>query len=143
MSGIVVGHDGSKNAQAAVEKALRVAAAMGEDVVVVRVFGLRQSDWPDDLPFGSVPTIDELEAYTRRRLEADLAPLLSSHPDVTVELKVVEGKPARVLVEASKDASLLVVANRGLGGFDRLLLGSVSEQLVQHAQCDVLVTRVK
>lgn len=141
MSGIVVGHDGSKQARGAVVKALELGRALGERVTVVRVFGLRQSDWPDDLPFGTVPTADELEAYTRERLEADLAPLLAEHPDADVELRVVDGKPARVLVQASRGARLLVVADRGLGGFDRLLLGSVSEQLVQHAECDVLVTR--
>jgi nucleotide-binding universal stress UspA family protein len=65
----------------------------------------------------------------------------SDHPAVKVETAVVEGRPARVLVEMSADADLLVVGSRGLGGFSELLLGSVSQQCVHHAHCPVTVVR--
>lgn len=143
MPGIVMGHDGSKHAQEALAEAADLAAALGEPLTVVAAFHLRQGDWPEDLPFGTVPTTDELEAHARGRLEERVAPVRESHPGLAIEVRVVEGKPVRVLAEASRDARMLVVGTRGVGGFDRLLVGSVAEQLVQHADCPVLVTRAR
>lgn len=51
------------------------------------------------------------------------------------------GTPASVLLRAARDASLLVVGSRGLGGFAGLLLGSVAQHCVQHAACPVVVVR--
>jgi nucleotide-binding universal stress UspA family protein len=65
----------------------------------------------------------------------------SDHPAVNVKTAVIEGPPARVLVDLSADADLLVVGSRGRGGFSELLLGSVSQQCVHHARCPVTVVR--
>ncbi|SDH47425.1 Nucleotide-binding universal stress protein, UspA family [Arthrobacter subterraneus] len=61
--------------------------------------------------------------------------------DVPISRLLVQGSPAAVLLDASKDADLLVVGSRGLGGFSGLLLGSVSTHLIHHAVCPVLVVR--
>lgn len=61
--------------------------------------------------------------------------------DVVIRGDVREGHPARVLIDASRDADLLVVGSRGLGGFTGLLLGSVSNVVVRRAACPVLVVR--
>ena len=54
-------------------------------------------------------------------------------------LQVVNDLPARALLEAGKGAWTLVLGSRGLGGFQGLLLGSVSQQVVHHAACPVLI----
>ena len=54
---------------------------------------------------------------------------------------MVEGAPSAVLVDESRDADLLVVGSRGLGGFSGLLLGSVSQQCAHHAACPVVIVR--
>ena len=64
-------------------------------------------------------------------------------PGATVEVHtmVIEGHAAKVLVQTAKGATLLVVGNRGFGGFDGLLLGSISQQCAAHALCSVVVVR--
>lgn len=57
----------------------------------------------------------------------------------SVRVRAVNGFPARELIEASRDADLLVVGSRGGGGFARLLLGSISDHVVHHAHCPVVV----
>ena len=62
---------------------------------------------------------------------------------VEIERRVVEGRPAAVLVDESQDADLLVVGSRGHGGFTGLLLGSVSQQCAHHAACPVVIVHRK
>ena len=59
--------------------------------------------------------------------------------EVAVASSTGSGSPARRLCEAAEGADLLVVGARGLGGFRGLLMGSVSQQVVQHAPCPVVV----
>jgi len=61
------------------------------------------------------------------------------HPSVVARAETVEWPPAMVLTTASRSADLVVVGARGHGGFDELLLGSVSDQCVQYAHCPVVV----
>jgi nucleotide-binding universal stress UspA family protein len=58
---------------------------------------------------------------------------------VEVEALAVLGQPADVLLEQGAGSELIVVGRRGLGGFKSMLLGSVSQQVVQHATCPVVV----
>jgi nucleotide-binding universal stress UspA family protein len=60
---------------------------------------------------------------------------------VDVRTSIEEGSPAKVLIERSQGADLLVVGSRGLEGFTGMLLGSVSQHLVAHAHCPVVVVR--
>jgi len=60
---------------------------------------------------------------------------------VPVRARAVEGNPARVLLDASDGADLLVVGSRGHGGFTEALLGSVGQHCVHHARCPVVVIR--
>ena len=58
---------------------------------------------------------------------------------IDTEVRVVAGVPAEELLKAGEGADLVVVGSRGVGGFSRLLLGSVSSQVVQHATCPIVV----
>jgi nucleotide-binding universal stress UspA family protein len=51
----------------------------------------------------------------------------------------VHGFPVEELVNASKDADMVVLGSRGVGGFTRMLLGSTADQVVQHAHCPVVI----
>ena len=63
------------------------------------------------------------------------------NPEITITCSVVHGNVAEKLIDASRRVDLLVVGSRGRGGFAGLLLGSTSDQVVQHAHCGVLVDR--
>ncbi len=81
------------------------------------------------------------EEQARRSLSEELTAVLPPDDDVPVVQHVVRGNPARVLIDASEGAELLVVGSRGRGGFASLLLGSVSQQSAAHASCPVVIVR--
>ncbi|WP_372348627.1 universal stress protein [Streptomyces sp. KL116D] len=82
-----------------------------------------------------------LESRAREDLEATVQEALSDGSQVEVHTDVRLGPAAGALLDASRDARLLVVGSRGRGGFAGLLLGSVAMHCVQHATCPVLVVR--
>jgi nucleotide-binding universal stress UspA family protein len=61
--------------------------------------------------------------------------------DAPVVLRIVEGHPARAILDAARDAALVVIGCRGHGGFVGALVGSVSQHVVAHAPCPVVVIR--
>ena len=129
--GLVVGVDGSDGSRRALHWALEEARVRGASVRAVLVWSYL--DQPDgfDAAYG--------EDDARQRLDRAVDEVASEIGDVDLERIVVCDLPARALLEAARDADLLVVGSRGAGGFKGLLLGSVSQQVVQHAPCPVVV----
>jgi nucleotide-binding universal stress UspA family protein len=138
---IVIGHDGSPGAERALEEALVLAEELKAPVVVVRAWSLATAPRPAGWEFGYVPPFEEYAEEVRLSLVGDTRAHVETFPEVPVEYRVVHEGPAKSLVEISKDARMLVVGARGLGGLAGMLLGSVSEQCVRHATCPVLVTK--
>jgi nucleotide-binding universal stress UspA family protein len=91
---------------------------------------------------GLEANLDQLRHAAEAALMATIRETVPDEGALKVELRVVEGLPAPVLVDESRDAEMLVVGSRGLGGFRGLLLGSVSQQCAQHAACPVVIVRV-
>jgi nucleotide-binding universal stress UspA family protein len=140
MAGIIVGVDGSHDAHRALEWAMQEAAARRAPLTVITVHPVAVSGWtgtPIVLP------VDEPAAEQARQAAeeavAKATAQLSKSPPVPVTVRAVSGLPAQELIEASRDADLLVVGSRGGGGFARLMLGSVSDQVMHHAHCPVVV----
>ncbi|MGN9812916.1 universal stress protein [Micromonospora sp. BQ11] len=133
---VLVGVDGSESADLAVAYAADEAARRDTTLVLAHV---RDPDSdgsaPDDDGPGARVDGDAL-------LDAAAAAVRASHPDLVVEERVLRSaSPDQALVEASGNVALVVVGSRGRGGFTGLLMGSVSQTLVQHAHCPVLVAR--
>jgi len=128
---IVVGIDGSDGARAALRWAAEEAQRRGAHLEVVRAWSFVDQPEPFDPQFG--------EDDVRTAVAKDLVACGIDEQDVTVRTPCALA--AGALLEAAVGASLLVVGARGLGGFAGLLLGSVSQQVVHHAPCPVLVVR--
>jgi nucleotide-binding universal stress UspA family protein len=135
---IVVGVDGSPRGLRALRFALAEAQLRGCSVKAVSVWDFPPAAYdggwtPPPIDFGNV------EENSARMLARSLDEVDAAGSGVEVTSLVREGHPAEVLVEEAKDADLLVVGSRGLGGFRGLLLGSVGRQVAHHAPCPVVI----
>ncbi|MFD2768169.1 universal stress protein [Micromonospora eburnea] len=130
---VVVGVDGSESSLLALGFAVERAAQRDVPLRVLRAWG----------PSGErrVPPDSDPEAAERTAVEQDVAQWRETFPDVPIEVQVPPGNPAALLVEASREAQLVVVGSRGRGGLRGMLLGSVSQQLIHHSHCPVAVVR--
>jgi nucleotide-binding universal stress UspA family protein len=145
MPGIVVGVDGSANARRALEWAVREAAIKNEPVTVVTVNEVAASFWtgnPITVPADEVLLERAREAATELA-DKTVSELGESRP-VSVTVKAVSGFAADELISASRDADLLVVGARGgahgSGGMaHHVPLGSISNKVLHHAECPVVV----
>lgn len=140
---IVVGHDGSVDAQRSLEQALELAEKLGAPLCVVRTWSIDTAPHGALVDFGIVSSFAQVSEKVRGLLEAEAKAEAEKHPSVEVAYRAAFGHPAEILLALSREARMLVVGSRGLGGFRSLLLGSVSEQCVRHAECPVLVVRPK
>ena len=139
MAGIIVGVDGSHDAHRALEWAMKEAAIRHVPLTVVTVHEVAVSGWtghPIILPMDQ-PDVNKARQAAEEAVAKAAAQLGESQPAVTVW--AVNGLAAQELIEASRDADLLVVGSRGGGGFARLMLGSISDKVTRHAHCPVVV----
>ena len=131
---IVVGVDGS----AASVEALRRAQSLAEQLSAT-VIALASWDVPPVYDGYVAMGIDDFDVRAGEILQESMVKAFGAEPPANVEARLVQGHPRHTLIEASRDADMLVVGRRGHGGFGGLLLGSVSSALVAHAHCPVLV----
>jgi nucleotide-binding universal stress UspA family protein len=137
---IVVGIDGSSNSHKALAWAAAEAADHGAGLVVLNVWEYTLLP-PAGLPTVSERYMPEPSQRTPDDLVDEIKDVLGQDPPVPVQPLVRQGNPAKVLIEQSADADLLVVGTRGHGGFRGLVLGSVSQHVTGYAKCPVAVVR--
>jgi nucleotide-binding universal stress UspA family protein len=141
---IVVGVDGSDASKDALRWAVDEAKLRGDSVVAVNAWQVPVLPFdvgPPPAPsFDMVTLIPELEQAAQRIVES-VVEEVAGDAGVEVQPVAAEGPAATVLIDAARDAELLVVGSRGRGGFLGLLLGSVSLQVAQHAPCPVVIDR--
>ena len=131
---VVVGIDGSESSKHALRWAVRQAQLTGAELVALTAWHLPEM-------YGYVSRDYDVDAANM--LDRVLKEVLDPPPEVRVTPRVVEGRTASVLIDASKDADLLVLGTRGHGGFEGMLLGSVSQHCVNHAACPVVVVPLR
>lgn len=137
MTKIVVGIDSSDGARRALTWALDEAVVRNAQVTTVHAWQLPV--WLAT-PFGAVPLeADQFEARVAEEIDRVIDEAQTAHGDVKIERLVVADSAAAALIDAAKDADLLVVGTRGRGGFAGLMLGSVSQQVAQHSPCPLVI----
>ena len=135
---VVVGVDklGVKNK--AVPQAARYAADRGLRLAIVSVVPTTSY-----LPMNSAEldraVQEQLMAPAKELTDSVAEELRKDFPGLEIETRVLEGRPADALVDASRTAELLVMGTRGYGGFRGLLMGSVSQAALADAECPVMV----
>lgn len=137
---VVVGVDGSPDSRLAVAFAAEEASLRKTDLIAVHAWRHPVSTGPGDiLP----PVFDPelVDAEERRVLSEATAGLSDQFPDLLITQRAVHERTRHALIECSREAQLVVVGARGRGGFAGLLLGSVSQAVLHHADCPVAVVR--
>ena len=136
---VAVGYDRTLPGERALGVAAREAARRGGTLVVITAYHWPTPPEPDEL------TDADAEATARKAAEEiaqhGAARARPRHPDLPVETRAVAGYAGRVLASASHEADLLVVGDRGTGGFQGMLLGSTSMRTLAEACCPVIVVR--
>lgn len=137
---IIVGVDGSPESSKALEFALERASRTGESVIAVhgyRIYGSSRTVFELGVTADTLERMETAEQF----LDETVVKHAEQHPEVTLETQAIPQPGARVLVDCSHSASLLVLGSRGLGAFTGLLLGSVSQHVLGHGECPVVVIR--
>jgi len=136
----VVGVDGSEGGASALEFAAGEAAFRGARLRIVSAWQVPAVAYGGHFgPPLDATTWDAFRLRAQQVADDALAETKKLHPSLEGEALVVQGHPADVLLAQGADALLIVVGRRGLGGFRSLLLGSVSQQVAQHATCPVVI----
>ncbi len=138
MGVVVVGVDGSDASMDALRFAAVEARLRAAPLRIVSAWTLPVGH--EDPGVGPLdPTVFEQAA--RHTIDAATTAIGSELEGIEIERAMVAAGAASALLDNCSDADLLVVGSRGRGGFKGLLLGSVSQQVVLHAPCPVVVVR--
>lgn len=132
---IVVGYDGSEGSRRALAYGFEEASLRGARVRVVLAWILPVTGYE----VGIAGNMDAVLGDARDSLETEVASWREKHPDVEAVAELRMGHPESVLREVSQTADLVVVGSRGRGPIRSTVLGSVSHDVLLHAQCPVAV----
>jgi nucleotide-binding universal stress UspA family protein len=144
MPGIVVGVDGSANSEVALDWAMGQAAALHTALTVVAVHEVAKSYW-GGIPVVGAPdaaALDKLHQAADEMTQRAASRLGDAQPPAAT-VRALSGFVVNELVDASKEADLVVLGTPSSRGLARLLVGSVSTEVVQHSLCPVVIVPQK
>jgi nucleotide-binding universal stress UspA family protein len=137
---ILIATDGSENNRSAICEAMRLAQALGSDLVVVYVIDtgvLNSAAFGEGADF----VLSSLKAEGDKAI--GLVRELAKGTNVAVDAQILQGKPASAITSfaAKNGIDLIVVGASGKSGIEELLLGSVADRVIRTASCPVLVVK--
>jgi nucleotide-binding universal stress UspA family protein len=145
---ILIATDGTKQGEAAIAALANFKLSASDEVRVISVVDMAVP-LAIDVYGGYLPDTTELEKASRdnanRVLDAAInaAKTISAESEINVSGEVLYGSPESRIVETAEKmpADLIIVGSHGYNRWERLLLGSVSDSVVHHAPCSVLIVR--
>ena len=137
-SQIVVGTEGTESSRAAVQWAAREASRRGALLRIVHVFDW---EWASARYDAGSEYLDTAQQLADAVTGAAMSQARAVAPRIEMEADALIGNPVPRLLEVAEGAELIVLGNRGRGGFASLLLGSVSQRIATHAPCPVVIVR--
>jgi len=137
---IIAPVDGSDEAKYAAKKAIFLAEHIGVDVVAIYVKDnsvLARFPVPDDVFSFNIDKLLDKEALSI----LDKVEKMGNKSGVRVIKKLVEGIPDEEIIKGARKSDLIVMGSKGMTALDRILIGSVSEKVLHHAPCPVMIVR--
>lgn len=143
---ILLATDGSEYSDAAIDEIANRPFPAGSEVLVLSVFEVPA--FPLGFPFGGVDFFDDqMQKSAGAAVEKAAAKLRAGEESrkLNITTRVLCGSPKRLILEQAEafGADLIALGSRGLGAWDRLLLGSVSQAVATHANCSVEIVRAQ
>lgn len=141
---VLLAYDGSAEAEEAARAAVEVASATGSELhLVYALQTAAHMPYPHPLAAERSETLVERSRHEARAFVDGVAERMRSEGAEIADAHLVFGKADDEIVRLSEelDAGLIVMGSRGLGGMRRALMGSVSDSVVRHAHCPVMVVR--
>lgn len=139
---ILVPTDGSKYAEKSLNHALVIANASGAEIIALSVI---ENGFSLSLPANeSLNDINDLlHDETKQNLKNVDRIKEESGLDANISYKIEEGSPAKAILKVAdeEDIDLIVIASSGKTGFDKIIMGSVADKVVNNAKCSVLLIR--
>jgi nucleotide-binding universal stress UspA family protein len=136
---VVVGVDGSECARDALRFAVQEAQMRAARLQLVTAWSVPTNLYASG--FSASVDASTFEAAAQATSAEALQHAREAAPELQIEASTPEEHPVTALLAASEHADLLVVGSRGRGGFARLVLGSVGEQMARNAPCPVTIVR--
>ena len=141
---ILLATDGSADAELALRGAVALATSIGAELQMVHIGGEYHPGVEVTVsPALLEETLGELEQEAQNRLDVQAKKVEEAGVTVAKAHLMMGGRPDQEIVTLAEEigADLIVLGSRGLGGVRRALMGSVSDSVVRHAHCPVLVVR--
>jgi len=138
---IIVPIDGSEVSKKAAKKALDLAQA--SDIRVVAMHVINVPDLPSLDAYPGALRYQEMHELIQKegQLYLDELEELGKQMGVNVSKKLVEGHPTEEIIKEAREDDLIVIGSKGRTGLDRLLMGSVAENVARHASCPVMIVK--
>jgi nucleotide-binding universal stress UspA family protein len=141
---VVVGVDESDPSRRALAEAFDVAAMLHAPLTVVHMWEIDAAVGMGDLGGQGLmdwPLLEVLQSQQRQQMDEFVEPFTRQYRNAHVNKVFQDVSPAKGLTELSREAQLVVVGSHGRGRIADAVLGSVSQNLIHHAECPVLVVR--
>lgn len=139
---IILPTDGSEEAKKAAKKAIYIAKHIGVEIIALYVVDtpvLTRYSSGEDILFPDIISLIGKEG----NIVLNEVKKMGKRAGIEITTKMVEGIPDEEIIKIARKNDLIVMGSKGKTALDRILLGSVSEKVVHHAPCPVMIVREK